>query len=57
MEIIAGDIDLNEKDVIGEGGQGCVYKAYWKVKQKSVAVKKMRELSNATKREVCQLSF
>ena len=51
MEIVAGDIDLNEKDVIGEGGQGCVYKAFWKVKQKPVAVKKI-VLSNAAKREV-----
>ena len=52
MEIVAGDIDLNEKDVIGEGGQGCVYKAFWKVKQKPVAVKKIGVLSNAAKREV-----
>ena len=52
MEIVAGDIDLNEKDVIGEGGQGCVYKAFWKVEQKSVAVKKIGMLSNAAKREV-----
>eukprot|EP00731_Ephydatia_muelleri_P003645 Em0001g3645a len=52
VEIVAGDIDLNEKDVIGEGGQGCVYKAFWKVKQKPVAVKKIGVLSNAAKREI-----
>ena len=52
VEIAAGDIDLNEKDVIGEGGQGCVYKAFWTVKQEPVAVKKIGVLSNAAKREV-----
>ena len=52
VEIGAGDIDLNEKDVIGEGGQGCVYKAYWNVKQKPVAVKKINLSKNAAKREV-----
>eukprot|EP00731_Ephydatia_muelleri_P003639 Em0001g3639a len=52
VEIAAGDFDLNEKDVIGEGGQGCVYKAFWKVKQKPVAVKKINLSTNAAKREI-----
>ena len=55
MEIAAGDFDLNEKDVIGEGGQGCVYKAFWKVKQIPVAVKKINLSTNAAKREVSQI--
>ena len=52
VEIAAGDFDLNEKDVIGEGGQGCVYKAFWKVKQKPVALKTINLSTNAAKREV-----
>lgn len=54
VEIVADDIILNEMDLIGEGAQGCVYKAFWISKQKPIAVKKIGFLSNAAKREVCQ---
>ena len=53
LEIMACDISLNEEDAIGTGGQASVFKAFWKVKQIPVAVKKIGVLSNAAKREVC----
>ena len=54
---MAHDIDLNEEDVIGKGGQAHVFKAFWKTKQIPVAVKDVGVLSNAAKREVCQICF
>ena len=41
VEIVADDIILNEMDLMGEGAQGCVYKAFWNSKQKPIAVKKI----------------
>ena len=52
VEIAASEIILKEMDVIGEGAQGCVFKALWK--QKPIAVKMISVFSNASKREVCQ---
>ena len=51
-DIRYSDISFTEKDRIGDGGQGAVYKAFWNPKNFNVAIKVLLAISNAGKREV-----
>ena len=53
-EVQFSDITFADKDKIGDGGQGTVYRALWKPNKMNVAVKVLLANSNAGKREVSQ---
>ena len=52
VEIRFSDIIFAEKDKIGDGAQGTVYKAFWRPQNKDVAVKVLLTISNAGRKEV-----
>ena len=52
VEIRFSDIIFAQNDKIGDGGQGTVYKAFWRPQKVNVAVKVLLTISNAARREV-----